>query len=297
VNDSARAIPPEDAALIMYSGGLDSTVSAIQMAERFRRVILMTVDYAYTIGLKRSMRNVGKLQAAFPQVRIEHRIVAGDPIRKRIWAGFCDDYFTYCKGRGLGISCLGCKIAMMTEGIKLCLAEGVGHMSNGMTRTQVEHPHCMPRLVNRFGDLMAEYNITYINDVYDMPTRADEEAVLDRYGLDQGLRIGASSVTHQPRCFIGPPTKLWLMTGPAIEDDMVAYFDRKVSVVREILAPLAARREALRGRPEMRTRVDESFHGEHHHEFGPRIDRLLGLSLSPIWWAARVLFSALRRRA
>ena len=274
----------------MYSGGLDSTVAAIQMAQRFRRVVLMTIDYPFTIGLSNCTRNIEKLKAAFPDHIITHRIVDGKDTRQQVWSGFCRDYYTFCKGGAASIICMGCKIAMTIQAMLLCFEEGIGHISNGMTRSQVAHPHCMPRVVNRFADFMAEFNIIYINEVYDMPLRADEEAVLHEYGLDQGLRIGASSVTHQPRCFLGPYKKLWLAGKPAQEEDMVRYFESKRTLMREILSPYAKDKEDIGGNPELRTFVDESFHGEHTHEFGPVIDKTISLSLTPVWLVSKLIF-------
>ena len=280
---------PEESALVMYSGGLDSTVATIQMALRFQRVVLLTIDYPFTFGLHKSPRNIKKLKAAFPDCSISHRIIDGNMIRKRIWSGFCRDYYVYCKGGAASIICMGCKIAMTVEAMILCLEEGIGHISNGMTRSQVAHPHCMPRVVNRFADFMAEFSIIYINDVYEIPLREDEEAILNKYGLDQGLCIGASSVTHQARCFLGPYKKLWLAGNPALENDMVEYFDSKRPVMREVLSSYAEGKEEIQGNPAFRTVMDESYHGEHTHEFGPVIDKIISRSLTPVWFISKLI--------
>jgi hypothetical protein len=291
-----RKVAPEDSAVVMFSGGLDSTVSAIQLCERFRRVVLLTVDVPYTVNLRFCTRNLARLRAAFPGVRIEHHMVDGRTVRDQIWDDFCNDYFDYCRGRGIAITCLGCKIAMMVIAIREGLREGIGHLSNGITRSQIAHPHSDPRMVNRFGDFIAEYNMVFVNDVYEIETRERELAILDRHGLGQGISIGASSVTHQPRCFVGPPTKMWLEAAPVDSRDMLDYFDSKLPLMRDILAPDAHLKGGIRGRPELRTRVDESLSGEHTHEFGPAIDRAIGLASSPLWWATRALFRARRRR-
>ncbi|MEW5722769.1 MAG: hypothetical protein AB1896_06660 [Thermodesulfobacteriota bacterium] len=288
---SLPAPPPEDSCAVMFSGGLDSTVAAIQMARRFRRLVLVTADFPYTINLRASTRNLARLQAAFPKTSIEQRLVNASPLRRRVWAGFCRDYFTFCQGRGLGLTCLGCKISMMLAAIKVCLRERLGHLSNGMTRSQSGHPDCLPEMVNRFGEFMAEYNIVYINEVYDIRTRGEENRLLEQYGLGQGLRIGASSVTHQPRCFVGPYTKLWLAAAPVDKKHMLAYFDSRRPVMRSLLAPDEVLKSGLRGRWELRTVVDESRAGRHTHEFSPIIDRALGLSLSPLWWASKIVLA------
>ena len=82
---NAHTILPEESVLIMYSGGLDSTVAATQMARSFRRVVLMTIDYPFTIGLNNSTRNTEKLKIAFPHCSITHHIMDGKDIRRRIW--------------------------------------------------------------------------------------------------------------------------------------------------------------------------------------------------------------------
>ncbi len=294
--DRPPAIPSEESVCVMFSGGLDSTVVALEMCRVFRRVALLTVDFPMTVGLGNAVRNVKGLRAAFPGVQIEHHVVDGDQARKRIWKTLPDDYFDHCRGRGLGLTCLGCKTAMLVETVKFCLAERIGHAANGMTRTQSNHPDCLPEIVNRFGDFLAEYGIVYINPVYEARSRIEELNLLREHGLSQGVRIGASSVTHQPRCFVGPYTKLWLEAAPVEAEDMVSYFDGKARLLREIIAP-HAQYGPVRGRPEMRTRVPAEGRVTVAREFGPWLDRTIALLMTPVWWISRVVLRLRRRKS
>ncbi|MCP4676431.1 MAG: hypothetical protein GY854_13145 [Deltaproteobacteria bacterium] len=288
-------IDSRDSIVVMYSGGLDSTLSAVKAADRFKRVILMTCDFKLTVGLNNSRRNVEKLRRRFPKRTIEHRIVDGNPARRRLWASFLGDYAKYCDSRVPSVLCFGCELSMLVEAMKICLVERVGHITNGASSSQADHTVCKPNIVNRFADFMAEYGITYVNDIYYMKTRLEEEEALASQGITMGVRVGASSVTHQPRCFIGPPTTLWAARHPVKAKQMERYFDDKKELLREILEPYASLAKDLESRRETGFRADPYFKYQHTHEFGPHIDRMLAGALTPLWWLSRCAFHLGRR--
>ena len=282
-------------ALVMYSGGLDSTLAAARILASEESALLVTCDVRGAFGVERSRKNVERLRAAFPARHVEHRIVNCDALRRRIWEGFADDYFQYCSSGAPGILCLACKMAMLGVSLDLCLREGIPVLANGMSSTESDHPECKPRIVNRFADLMGRWGVAYRNEVYEIEARSIEEERLAELGIRMGLAVGSSSVTHQPRCVLGVYSTLWKAAHPLDEADLVRYFDARQSVV-EVFLHEQGHHPADAPAP-AGTRVDEARTWKHAHEFGERTDRTLGLALSPLWWLSRAGIGVMRRRA
>lgn len=283
---------PEDSVLVLYSGGLDSTLVAALCAKKFKRIILVTFDIDYTFFVNNSRKYAKTLSELFPDNIYEHHLVNCNKSRKKIWNGFCQDYFTFCTSGAPGHICLGCKMAMLVDSIEMCLKYNIGHISNGMSRAQSDHPECMPGIVNRFAHFMKEYNILYVNDLYENTvTRDEEKSMLNELGIkDMGVYIGQSNVSHQPRCLLGPYSTLWKTSKPLLEKDMLDYFDSKAGLMRELLKPYDNLKENLRGNDDYFTFVDESRRTTHEYEFSAGIDKTIGFLLTPIWWLSRGFF-------
>jgi 7-cyano-7-deazaguanine synthase in queuosine biosynthesis len=274
----------------MYSGGLDSTLQAALMASKFERVILMTCHFPWTVGTANSKKNVAVLNNQFPDCQIEHRVVRCGGTRRRVWKGFFEDYFNYCNKRSPSILCLGCELVMLVEAIKLCLTEGAGNITNGISSSQGDHTACKPSMITRFSRFIREYNITYVNDIYYMKTRKEEEELLASLGVSVGVKVGASNITHQPRCLFGPYTTLWSISRPVKLQDMERYFDDRLPLLRQILKPFEEKKGLLHGKEKYAFKARDNFVHQHTHEFSPIIDKRISVGLSPLWLASRYMF-------
>ena len=104
-------ITAKESILVEYSGGLDSTLTAMLMAKKFKRVFLVTYEASWTIGNNNSKKNVSELIKLNPECLIEHKIISMTKLRNDIWegfSGFSKDYAKFCNGGPPGIICLGC---------------------------------------------------------------------------------------------------------------------------------------------------------------------------------------------
>lgn len=85
---------PEDSVLVLYSGGLDSTLVATLCAKKFKRIVLVTFNIDYTFFVNNSRKYAKQLSELFPDNSYEHHVVNCNKTRRKIWNGFCQDYFT-----------------------------------------------------------------------------------------------------------------------------------------------------------------------------------------------------------
>lgn len=289
------SITTKESVLVEYSGGLDSTLTAMLMAQKFKRVLLVTYNASWTIGVNNSRKNVQHLINLFPDCIIEHRIINATKLRNDLWGnfkGFTKDYSTFCNGGPPGIICLGCKISMLVLSIMICNEENIGFIANGLTGTQSDHPEHMPPVINRFSKFMQEYGIFYVNDVYYIKTRAEEEEMLRKSGISVGTTIGASNVTHQPRCFLGVYSTLWKASRPLSQKDMVNYFEYKLPLMRKLLETVKPIKDFdgdISSKTQS-TQIDETKEYKYNYEFGKNADKFLSYSLSPLWWLSKFIF-------
>jgi hypothetical protein len=148
-----RALPPhlhelalipenssEEAICVRYSGGTDSTLTAARMAQRFRRVHLVTFassNQAATLGTIRSnpmnsAQNLRRLQEKFGADRFVHQILPVESLRDEI-------YFTlfrkHVRSRDfLQVSfCPACTMAMHLLTIEYCEKHNIRFVTDGST--------------------------------------------------------------------------------------------------------------------------------------------------------------------
>ncbi len=281
--------------VVMYSGGLDSTLQAYRLGQIYKEVHLLTFDLSLTIGIENCRKSIGNIQRACPNAKIIHHIITIDQTRKAFWKHFFADYFVYCDHTSPAILCLSCKMAMLTESIRYCLQHGIRLISNGLTGTQSDHPEHLPEIINRFTDLMEEYGISFINDVYHIASRQEEIEELQAAGIETGVIIGASNVSHQPRCFVGVYSTLWKAYRPYSKQNMLAYFDQRKEIVRELLRAEVSL-VTSKGSLKKSVRLAEGMPLVFTYEFGKKLDKLIGTALLPLWFSSRMAFKLFRKR-
>jgi len=277
---------------VMYSGGLDSTLSAFRLGLKYKEVHLLTFDVSFTVGINNCKKNIPNLQRACPDAKIIHNIININKSRNLFWKDFPKDYFKYNDGTSPAILCLSCKMSMLSETIRYCLDHGINKISNGLTGSQSDHPEHMPGIVNRFTKYMSQYGIQFVNEIYNIPTREMEKKELEEHGIETGTIIGASNVSHQPRCFVGVYSTLWKAYRKYEQKQALNYFDQKTDVLDKILT--GYKKIKINDALNKSTIVDESGDFKHAYEFGPVMDKVVGTMLWPVWFISRLIFKMKR---
>lgn len=283
----------QNAIVVMYSGGLDSTLQAYRLAKKYQHVYLLTFDLSLTIGVNNSTKNIENIRRACPSAHIEHHIINIDKTRNLFWKSFADDYFDYCDGTSPAILCLSCKMAMLTETVRFCLRNGIDKISNGLTGSQSDHPEHLPEIINRFTKVMEQYGINFVNDIYHIETREQEIKELQAANIETGIMIGASNVSHQPRCFVGVYSTLWKAYKTYDRDHICRYFDDKKELIIKSLERETRISNKLQGNSVW---LEEGVARSYTHEFGKNADKILGTGLYPIWFLSRQIFKFFKKK-
>jgi len=215
-----------DDVALLFSGGVDSTTAALDLARRFSTVHLLTFGNGYGhYKLDRTRHRAGELRRlgaghfthSVASVRDLFELLVIDSLRA--------DYRRYRSGF---IWCLGCKIAMHTHAILYCLEHGVRVMADGSSGATPEMVEQSPQSLEAFRAFYRGYGIEFTSPVYDQ-TREEAIRRLEDRGFRMGIRIRDRFLGVQPKCHPGELYYLpFLLLGqaPDHDEDRVADFIR-----------------------------------------------------------------------
>lgn len=183
-------------AVLLFSGGTDSTCAAAIVAERVDRLYLLTFVERATLKSPLPHENVGRLRRAFPGVEILHFQISTDRIVK--WLSYGDSIWTYTRRLVTdhifnlmtpGFSSLSWHIAALRFASLLRTKgeEDVIGVFDGMTRELTHLPGHMPKVRKQIEKLYVELGFSFSSPVYDFPVPPDQKfvdrLVVDRHGF------------------------------------------------------------------------------------------------------------------
>jgi hypothetical protein len=191
---------------LMYSGGLDTTVSAAILAKRFKRVHLITFDNGVCIRKRSSLIHVADLKNKFGEDKFIHKIISSADlfakIRKGIWG-----YFRQYNSPLVFDLC--CRLSMETALVIYCLKNNIQHAadSNNVAQDAIFLQQAdYLKIVDNF---FKGYGINLIHPVYDHECRLERMDKLKSLGLQKGYKILekigiTSQLFNQPFCLWAP---------------------------------------------------------------------------------------------
>ncbi len=228
-------LKPDEVAL-MFSGGLDSTATALSLCKTHARVHLVTYrnGYGHPKLDRARARYEDLVRAQGP--RFTFTLISTRPLFEELLVrSVADDYRTVRSGF---VWCLGCKLAMHTRSAWFCLENGLPRMAdgaNGETDEMVEQSLLSLSLIRFFYE---DLGIEYGAPIYDA-TRAQSRADLRRRGVRTGLTVLGRQLGVQPTCIAGELYYLpyLLLNKPVKHDEgkVAAFFEGKVPRARELV--------------------------------------------------------------
>ena len=239
---SDPTLKPNEVAL-MFSGGLDSTATALALSRTHERVHLVTYRNGYGhLRLGRARARYEDLVAS-EGPRFTFSLISTKPLFERLLLrSLAEDYK---KVRSGFVWCLGCKLAMHARSAWFCLENGLPRMAdgaNGETDEMVEQSLLSLSLIRFFYE---DLGIDYGAPVYDA-TRDESRENLRRRGVRTGLTVLGRQLGVQPTCIAGELYYLpYLLLNKPVkhdEDKVAAFFEDKVPRARELV------RDGLRSR-------------------------------------------------
>jgi len=217
------------AASLMYSGGLDSTVTALTLAQQYDRVHLLTYNRGYGhwfVG--RSRVRIPELEKHLGRSVFTHyRASVKGLFKKVVLDSFVADFRRY---KALFIVCVGCKMAMHARSVIYNLEHGIPNVSDGSSEATAWMPDQMPVTLAEYKRLHEDYGLTYSNPVYHFGTREKARETLRQAGLSMGRRIADRDFGTQPICLFGDVITIFrefMKVGLPLKEERIVDFIRE----------------------------------------------------------------------
>jgi predicted subunit of tRNA(5-methylaminomethyl-2-thiouridylate) methyltransferase len=228
---------------LMFSGGVDSTMAALRLAERYDGVDLVTYHNGYGhYKMMRTARRANQLAKRHPNVFTHNILSIQNDFERFVLSSLEQDYDDH--GSGF-VWCLGCKLVMHMRTVLFCLEKGITMAADGSSGDTAEMVEQMPASVQRIRRFYQEYGIGYETPVYEAK-RADSITELKRLGYKLGIPIGDRFLGSQPKCKPGELYYMpYLLLG--IEPDhqearVTGYIDAKLKAARANVTDFCTRR-------------------------------------------------------
>src|SRR3989344_1279555 len=161
-------------AVILFSGGSDSTLAAALFAERFARVHLVTLDRFSFIGAKRyTLPNYERLCRTYGRDKFERAILPVGKLQKAI---SYHDYFSTFRRHGRATAGLFfSKIAMHARVAAYCLEHGITTVGDGMVPYMSLYPDQNRTIaIGAVRNFYTAFNIEYENPVWDIAEHTEQ---------------------------------------------------------------------------------------------------------------------------
>jgi len=245
--DVAKENEPErkPAVSLMFSGGLDSTVTALTLAGQYDKVHLLTYKRGYGhwfVG--RSKVRVPELEKHLGRpVFTQFRASVRELFKKIVLASFVADFRRY---KALFIVCVGCKMAMHARSVIYNLEHGIPCVSDGTSEATAWMPDQMPVTLAEYKRLHEDYGLSYSNPVYHFGTREKARETLREAGLSMGRRIADRDFGTQPICLFGDVITIFrefMKVGlPLKEQSIVDFMREKRPILDDYIKDYFARK-------------------------------------------------------
>ena len=222
---------------LMFSGGVDSTATAIMLSELYDRVHLVTYKNGYGHYYHhRTHKRVKELNSKLGNKFTYTLISTKDYFDQILVNSVLKDYKKYRSGF---IWFMGCKMAMHMRSAIYCLENGVRYMTDGSnvdTDEMVEQMLVSLTMIDHFYDSMA---VDFGTPVYEVSRQASK-ALIRKWDLNMGIEVMDRHLCIQPTCLAGELYYMpYLLFNKKVKHDerVVAQFiDEKAEICNRIIA-------------------------------------------------------------
>ncbi len=214
---------------LMYSGGLDTTYIALQLAEKFSKVHLLTFCNGACIRLDASKKHTALLQKKFGRDRFEHTIISVEEIFSFLKKDISKDMIRY---RSPLLFDLCCRLSMEVATIIYCMSKGVKYVTDGSNpNTQGEMFIQQKKYLKVAACLFSDYGIETVRSYTILGSRDEISRKLGKAGINTGVKwlkfLGITTqLFTQPFCLWAPIA--FLFTSNLRKIPFIRYFSLSV---------------------------------------------------------------------
>jgi len=184
----------------MYSGGLDSTATAILLAEKFDRIHLVTYKNGYGhYNHRRTARRVRELNRKLGDRFVYTLMGTKTYFDEVLVKNVVNDFKEYKSGF---IWCMGCKMAMHMRSALCCLEHGLVRMTDGSNADTDEMVEQMLISLTLIRGFYKGFGVEFGTPVYEA-SRDDSRTLIGKHDLKMGTKILDRHLNVQPSCVAG----------------------------------------------------------------------------------------------
>jgi len=171
---------------ILYSGGVDSTAAAVIMAKRFDQIHLLSFKRLGLFNVERTSLNAELLKTKFKNKLFFHTILNVDKLFHMISYA---KYFKSLKKYGFFLlsTCGLCKLSMHIRTLIYCLNHDIHFVADGANKHMFYFPDQTIEYINAVKNLYSQFQISYLNPVFDFDCPEKDTDWLHKLGLDTDI--------------------------------------------------------------------------------------------------------------
>lgn len=208
----------DNTATLLFSGGRDSSLACCVLANKGYKIHLLTFNNGATIRLDLAEHRYKELNDKFSDAILRKKIIPSYGLFKDIALKNLEKDFERYE---TNLICMGCKLSMHVLSLIYCLENKIHIIADGYTDYQKKWIEQMPEAIEAVRKFHGEYDITYINPVYN---EISKEQVKEKL-----LRFGLSTKSLEGTCLFGGTFSI---PDPKV---VVSYIEDKLPYCREYI--------------------------------------------------------------
>jgi tRNA(Ile)-lysidine synthase TilS/MesJ len=188
---------------VLFSGGSDSTLTAALLADKFKKLHLITCKFSGMFNPSKSTINLERLRKKFSNNEFVYSIIdIEEYFRKYLYENYLKNFFKY----GLYIEnvCLACKLAMFTGAVKYCLENKLNYIASGANKTSgIVFADQMEENLEVLKKMLQKFSIEYITPTYEIK---HSDWTLYDLGITPVKQVkwpSPEAYKEQPGCYFG----------------------------------------------------------------------------------------------
>jgi len=264
MNVHSRPAQSYDQASVLFSGGTDSALAAVEMLKSCRKVTLLTFDPGYIYFIENTRVHADALRAKYGDERVEHVIrPIQDIAAKILFPRVGQDLRAY--GFDMtALVCMGCRLSMHTAAIIHNLEHGIPVLADGSIEKQSAIPEQRQSVIEANRRRYREqYGILHVSPIYN-ETRSDIRLYEEGIAPKKNLKKQFIFFDTQSTCVFGVPADVYArmfykpIMGASTDIQSVEYCRERYPLMQDVieayfaaqgqdLAALVARLEAQHG--------------------------------------------------